>query len=310
MSSDARFIIPETNFSNPNDLATHLVIGVTFFIVPLIHGSVFQRLFALALIVPSIVFILRTGSRGNFVAVVALMIAAFFLGGRTLKLIMITGTPIVIGASLLLIPTPTLKRLTLFMSSDSEVAASLESGAVDAEGLGSSISSQQARIELIRRSVRLTLQNPIFGVGPFHFEYGMDELVRSETGRKSNWQGSHNTYLPGAAMYIAILIINLRTSFRTYRQALKIGENQIAGQALGLLLSLFAWSVSTFFSHLLWSEIVPILVGLVGANYLACVEATARRQAANSPTPAPPLVPATHTRGRIPLKGLTSGSSG
>lgn len=285
ITSDVRFVIPNTSLSNPNDLATHLLMGVTFFLVPILYGSTLLRAISFGLIIPTIYYILKTGSRGNLVAIVGLAFVVFLVGSRRFKVAMITALPVAIGLAVLLIPSTTLKRLTLIVASSESVET--DSEVVEDAGLRSSVASQMARMELVKQGLKLTLKHPIFGVGPFYFSDGMDLMIREETGRKSSWEGSHNTYIqasgetgiPGFVMYISLLFIYLRLAFRTYKQSLKLGERQNAMLSLGLFLSLLSYVLSTTFSHLLFSAFMPMIVGLIAANYLVCVELTARRKA-------------------------------
>src|ERR1700736_4909349 len=78
-----RFVIPGGSFVNPNALALQLLIAACLFIMLVIHRNILLRVIGLVGIGISLAYILKTASRGSFVAIVVVLLALFFTVQRT-----------------------------------------------------------------------------------------------------------------------------------------------------------------------------------------------------------------------------------
>ncbi|MCS6953221.1 MAG: O-antigen ligase family protein [Bryobacterales bacterium] len=266
-----RFDIPHTSLGNPNDLALHLLFTFSFLMLFLWTKSLPARAFVLLATPVALMYLLKTGSRGNFITLAAMVLTFLITARRSQRLAAVVLLLVTIPAVLPLVPRSTLDRLRTLMYLFSD-----EAPAGDSE-VERAIQSQEARRQLQKHAIRLTLQHPLLGVGPHMFEPAVDLRVRAETGRKSTWQGPHNAYLqissetglPGLLFYLWTIVLCLRLNHRAMKWARAAGHRMGAGQSLSLLLATIAYAVGTLFSHLAYAYYLPFLVGLTAANHLA-----------------------------------------
>ena len=213
-------------FRDPNDFALNLCIvlpfGVSLFLTS-------RRLLAkawwgaaLSLILVSIV---RTYSRGAFLVLLVLVFLLWrrFWAGRWLAAVLIL--PLAVGAlavSVAMVGHSYLDRMSTIAAPHGEA-------------------SSQDRLDLLRRSVELTVKHPVFGVGPGQFQ----EQSRA-------WLETHNTYtqfsaeagVPALALFLALLwlaVSHLHTACKT------ISDPRTLYLVQGLFCSLVGYAVGAFF---------------------------------------------------------------
>jgi O-antigen ligase len=147
--------------------------------------------------------------------------------------------------------------------------------------IGSALSSSENRLLMLELSLKYTLNNPLFGVGPGQFrEYadyqarkgGGVPLWRSKATHNSYTQVSSEAGLPAFLFYLGALVSCVRMNAKIYRHTRLFAERaHIAAMAWSLNLALLAYSVSTLFSSVAYHMYLPILAGLtVGLS--RCVE--------------------------------------
>jgi O-antigen ligase len=175
------------------------------------------------------------------------------------------------------IPKHTWTRLTTFSSADSEEIAK------DAH-LSGAIGSTEARKQLQIRAVQMTIQNPIFGVGPRMFVYALNDFMKVEGYSKGTWQHPHNTYLDisaetglvGLGLYVTCILWCLRTNYRAVQATRSRRELQPAfAQSCSLLFASVVFSFGTLFCSIPYVGQMPFLLGLTAANWLALRDAGA-----------------------------------
>src|SRR5688572_10355581 len=132
-------------------------------------SNVFRRVVAGAFILAGMLVVGRTSSRGGLVAISLLVV---FLGWSLSflnKVKLILGLAVVIAVVMgLLSPDQRARYTTMFGSSAGE----------SEEVERSALESREARLELLKESLRFTAYNPIFGVGPGVYEaYAADVAV-------------------------------------------------------------------------------------------------------------------------------------
>lgn len=157
------------DFSNPNDLALCLVLAIPFAIMFFLtaRGLVGRAVWGAACVV-LVYTALITYSRGGFLALLAAAVASLYyyrsslIRRPTLILLCATLGVIVLFAS----PTDYGQRLATIVDPDQDRTGS----------------AQERRL-LLNRSIELTLQHPLVGVGP-----GMFESLSGV------WRQTHNTY--------------------------------------------------------------------------------------------------------------------
>jgi O-antigen ligase len=124
---------------------------------------------------------------------------------------------------------------------------------------------------MLRRSIILTLRNPLVGVGPGKFMLAEDAMERAEGRGRGAGIGTHNSStevssecgIPAFLFYVGIVFRSGMQSFRLYRRtkndpALK----EINCHALALSYSLIAFVVTGRFIHAAYTALLPVLAGL------------------------------------------------
>ena len=256
-----RFSFGAGTLAGSNELAMLLVLGAPFFLVPMLSksSSRFSKAVAIVLGLAVLIPVVRSASRGGLLAVILMLAVLFwtipFAGKMKLGLLSI----VLVVLFFALTPREVLSRYgTLFSSASSgdEVAASAEE-------------SSQARQYLLEQSLRLTMQHPIFGLGPGVFVVGESELAASE-GQKAAWHVSHNSYtqvssemgIPGLLLYLAALGCTFRNVFWFRSRSSVDPTGRASAMGLALLLSLIGLCVGLTFSSSAYLFYLPMLMGL------------------------------------------------
>jgi hypothetical protein len=264
---DGRLVLGYGTFSNPNALALQLLLGGGAFIYLIYRGGKIMRIIGGLGVFIAAVFVFRTGSRGAFVAIVVMIFALFFTLRQNSAKIKMLAMLVVLGfcGIIAAFSNPVaLRRLTDITLADRPTAY---------PDVLYSLASQMAREDLLRRSVELTVRNPLLGVGMGEFPVAVDNAARQQ-GQKSSWNGTHNSYtqvssecgIPAAICYTSVLLIAIFSSRSLYREFSKYpGEEVISGMALTLFVMLVSLAVDTFFFHLAYSYYVPVFCGMAVA---------------------------------------------
>jgi O-antigen ligase len=93
---------------------------------------------------------------------------------------------------------------------------------VDEEAVGSALASATSRMDLLKRSIVVTLENPILGVGPGMFVVAENEIAIDEGRRRGYWKASHNMYtqisaemgLPAVGLFVYLIVLVWKTLSR------------------------------------------------------------------------------------------------
>ena len=139
----------------------------------------------------------------------------------------------------------------------------------------SAVESVASRKEVLRQSVRLTLLNPFFGVGPGMFAVANADDAK-ERGKRTHWLETHNAYtqvssecgLPALGFYLTALlscIFGTTSVYRKFRNGQEPRQKEIAAMAFALRASLVAFSVTALFSSVAYQSLFPGLAGLTVA---------------------------------------------
>jgi O-antigen ligase len=262
-----RFVIPNSSFSNPNALALQLLIAACLFIMLVMHRNLFVRLVGLVGIGTSLPFILKTGSRGSFVAIVLVVIALFFAVQRTAKLKMVITVMVFSIPVLLVVPKTALNRIV-------NIAVKSEQPTLDETY---ALESQLSREELLKDSLKYTITHPLFGVGMNEFGaavWGDGE----KRGVRTSWAGTHNSYtqisaecgIPALIFYTVVVFLCIRMNRRLYKATQgDPSMRDLSSIALTLYLTMIALAVNTFFYHTAYGYYLSTLAGLSVALQLA-----------------------------------------
>jgi O-antigen ligase len=268
--------------SNPNDLAGHLILAMSFLLwIGLGSRPKLIRVSALLGVGVGIILILSTASRGGALGL-GIAILTFFLLARAPQriILMILGPTALVMLPFFLTPK-TLQRLQSF-------SATPDSGS---RHITEAAASQEAREYLFRTSIRYTLEFPIFGVGPGQFAVyeGTHNRVGGTT--HGSWHGTHNSFtqassecgIPGGFLFTAGML----SSFLLFRRTLRVaraGPNceDIEVAVVCLLTGTCGFYVAMTFLNFAYLVYGPFLGGLA----IAVHRAATRVMAVSSETPA------------------------
>jgi O-antigen ligase len=277
LDATGRFVVAGTSLGNPNDLALNLLYGAAFLSILLVNSSVIKRLLFAACLFVSLYFVLKTGSRANFLTLGVTLLVAFKVATARARMLMVALAVFLALVMAVAIPKHTWTRLTTFeTASDEELARD--------RSLSGAIGSTEARKELQIRAVKLTLQHPVFGVGPRMFVYALYDFMRAEGFPKGNWQHAHNTYLEiaaetgiiGAGLYITCMLWCLRTNYRCAQACKRRADLQPnIAQSSSLLFATVVYAFGTLFCSIVYIGQMPFLLALTAANWLALRDAGA-----------------------------------
>jgi putative inorganic carbon (hco3(-)) transporter len=234
-------------YADPNDLALAIVISLPLCIaLALTATSMLRRAFWFAATLLMTYSALRTGSRGGFLALIT-------VAGMCLWLYSVR------GRRRWLLALAALAGIFLWQNSGELILQRL-GGTFDADAPSAAFDSSQQRKELLLRSIQVTGEHPLFGVGPGNF---------SEI--SGNWHTAHNSFtlvsseagLPALVFYALILycgFANLRASRRFLKK-----QSDLDIMAGALLASLAGYVVGSFFLSVAYEFFPYILVAYTTA---------------------------------------------
>ncbi|HEV2201144.1 MAG TPA: O-antigen ligase family protein [Bryobacteraceae bacterium] len=264
-----RLEVPDSLFfENANDLGLALLLGMCqaayLFFLPGIKPKLWGLLVALG----SLYYMLKTGSRGCFAALLLTGCVAFLLSRQKIAF----GVAGLVSLAVVLLATPDemRHRLTFIVTDPTTVQLTTE------DEMGS-YGSQMVRQRLFMQSLELTLRHPLFGVGPGDFPVAIYEDLK-RVGKRANWLGTHNSYtevssecgLPALFAYLWIVGWTLKTSWKMYRRPVSgPAMNAVAGLSYSLFMGTLAYASATFFFHLAYAGFLPTLSGSVAALWSA-----------------------------------------
>ena len=257
---DGRIVLLKAgSIGDSNDYAAYLIF-VFPAVVYLFYGmnrNPFLRALGFLVIPAGIFQILSSGSRGAVVGMAA-----------TLLLVVVIAKPKVKIAILLGVPTFALLAIPFIPGKSAERFASLFKSAADDKT--DATASSEARRRLLEQSITLTLQHPVFGVGPGQFMDSESGLA-SASGQRGMWHETHNTYtqvssecgIPALILFLAAIGTTWKRLWRTT----KAPDPVLAAIAQVVLISMLSYAICVFFlSH---AYDFPLLVssGLAIAIY-------------------------------------------
>jgi putative inorganic carbon (HCO3(-)) transporter len=236
------------NYSDPNDLALAIIISLPLCLVLLfLSRRWLSKIFwSISLLVMTYA-VLLTGSRGGFLALVvvaAVCLWVFAIRGRR---------PYLLGLAVL-------AGLILWQSAGGMVVGRLKGTLNVNDDTAAAYESAQARQRLFWRSVEITKEHPLFGVGPGNF----DQV-------SGQWHTTHNSLtlmsseggLPALVLYVLILgcgFMNLRA---TKRLVPRRTESRLLAGAL--FASLAGYAVGSVFLSVAYAFFPYILVAYTTA---------------------------------------------
>jgi len=284
-SDFGRFGFSFGTLQNANDFATHLLLVIPFLVLVVLNSSSsFLRFVAGAFAIVGAFLVLKSGSRGALLALLA-MLGFYFLKTTMAQRAGIAASVVILGIILLFaIPRPTLQRYLMLVDSSVEQGASSDYELERAEG------SSEARKLLLTNSLEITALHPLFGVGPGMFAVSEADRAK-EQGRRGMWLLTHNSYteissesgVPGFLLFVGALISTFLLLRSVYARAKTDPRfTNIRNAAFCMMVSILGFSICIFFASMSYRYYLPGLVGLTVAF------ATAAKREMNTSSPAQP----------------------
>ncbi len=260
-------------FSNPNDFAINIAINFPLALAFLIGGKGILRKLVWAVALAFLLYgVIATYSRSGLIAMVmCFVICVWEFGIRGKRPQVIVGAiAILLVAVGVAITTPHyLTRLSTLVEGG-DVQGSGDHGSLD------------ARRELLWESIHVTLQHPIFGVGPGNFQ----AITES-------WHVTHNTYtelssetgLPGLALFLVILGLTFRNLSKVRKSPGFKSDPEMQLFTNALRSGLAAYIVGAAFASTAYTLFPYFMVGYAAALYRIS-------QTAEAAQPSPTIEPA------------------
>jgi len=228
-----RLALGNGEYDNANDLAMAIAINLPFCIMFMLRSrnplvKAFWGLGVCGLLIG----LMATYSRSGFVAAAIGMLLCFWdFGIKARRTHLVIGVVAVSGLLFIAAPAKYRDRLITIVT--------FKGDSVDPSG-----ASAQHRLELLKQSLSIALDHPIFGVGAGNFP-----IVAGD------WQVAHNTYtevaseagLPGLLIFL-LLIHAAYVSARDARKRASTGNDELKLIASALWASIVTYAVGAFFA--------------------------------------------------------------
>jgi hypothetical protein len=186
---------------NSNDLALNIAIALPVCIAFMLHARGLKKAVWIIAMMLMLVAVVMTYSRGGLLALIicgCFSLYEYGIKGKRRYMIGIAVLVALIGLGIIAVSPKYRARV------ESIVAGNIE-GSHDKN-------SRDARLELLKRSIVLSLEHPLFGVGPGNFK-----IV------DSGWMVAHNTYTELSAeagmLALIFLLLALRAAFKNIAEA-------------------------------------------------------------------------------------------
>jgi O-antigen ligase len=267
--SDGRFFIGQSMFfDNSNDLAIALLLTSTSLLFVFFARGFVLKILATCEILLSLFYILKSGSRGTFLA--ALVAAVFVLIFSKRKIVVLWLVPALLIALITFAPSQMIQR---FMSVVIDPERAVASGAG-----GSEVESQLVRQDMVKLSLKITLQHPLLGVGPGMFDNFVQKGAK-ETGVHAVSLNTHNAYTQVSSecgilafiCYMATIILTIKLNHRMFKALPDQGgqvDPRLTGIAFSGLIGTIGYAVASIFHHLAFAGDLPWLSGGTVALWL------------------------------------------
>jgi O-antigen ligase len=246
---------------NPNDFATYLLVGAPFCVFALLRAGVFMRIAWMGVIALLLMQFVRTGSRAGLVAVAIVSIYVFWKSPVVWKLAITMCLIGAVAAAPVMLPKTVLERYGTLLGAAPD-AGDTSRQAEFAEN------SAEGRSQLLRKSIEITITNPLMGVGIGQFNVAVADLLKTE-GQRSVYLQTHNMYtqvssetgFPGLFLYMAAIVFALGNVRFVRRHAPAVNQD-LAKMAMCLQCSWIVLLSAAMFASVAYHMQICILFGL------------------------------------------------
>jgi O-antigen ligase len=206
-------------------------------------------------------------------------------GPAKIRLVALFSIPVLLAVLLTALPPALLQRYATAFTSDA---------AVNSEAMESS----RLRKYLLQKSIEISIQNPLFGIGINQFPNYEGSQARAR-GEHGAWLVSHNSYtqlssetgFPGLLLVLAATISTFRLLNRLYgyRHRPEPAAKMIANAAFCLMLSQVVFGVAIFFLAMAYGPNLLILSGFAVSLHRVALRELPQEQRKLNPALQPSL---------------------
>ena len=294
-----RFFLQEGKLSNPNDLAQALLMGSPFLVLLFSQSATLSptRLVSFVLLGILGVDLLHTGSRGAMISAAISLPVVIATSKSKVKIVTALVLVAILASATLAFSPALLARYMTFFESNTDEDVSEQTARIS----DTAVASAMSRREVLLESMRVTLRNPILGVGPGMFAEAR-EREAAKQGKHVVFLVTHNTYtqvssecgIPALIIFVAILVSVFRSATQIQRLSRQRPEppmKAVAAMASALRYSVLAYATTSLFLSVAYQSLLPVLAGMV----VALEYSLARQLAATAASPVrvqPPVIAA------------------
>ncbi len=273
----------DQTFGNSNDLAFVMLFGIPLCVYIFTEKRLSIWLRGLGLIgIPMMAYPMsHTGSRMMLVVAVLLMLYTVWKSRGAARVAIIAGCLAVGVVAVATMPRTALMRLGTFFSADAMMGYEDPLNdplgeEVNEAALYSAVSSSYQRYHLLNQSLRLALENPLFGVGVGMFAVAENNLAVSEGDRRGSWQVAHNSYTEiacengliafGVYLWILFAVWKGLTRFERIRPAEHPRWREWVKIGLIVKASWISYLTCSFFLSIGYQDFVPVIAAIVAGG--------------------------------------------
>jgi len=269
VSDNGRLFLTQGKFSNPNEMAQALLLGLPLWgVMMVISKSRWGRVFAVGVMGLILVTTFRTGSRGAMIALVTMLLVVFLRASFAGKIKIMLAGVLFLGIALTSMPGSLIARYKTLTDDD------VDDVEMSAAVRDSANASTETRKQLLQHSLTFTVQNPLFGVGPGMFEVADDAYMKASGFSKGTWLGTHNSYsqvsselgIPAFLLFVTAVAMALKGPYSLYKKTRGDPRLEEMGSiALGLHYCLIIYAVTILFEHIAYTIMLPVFGGMVAS---------------------------------------------
>jgi O-antigen ligase len=245
------------SIGNANDFATHLlfVLPIMWFVFGCKQIPAVIRYLMLPATIYSLFLVVRTSSRGAFVGLLAAFLIIVIQTRGTKRFAFALLVPVVLIGVLTLMPHQVTNRLSTILGENT--------------GDEGTSASSVARKFLFWRSLEITANNPVFGVGPGNF-FQVSGGAYKAKGEVAAWMEAHNSYtqisseagIPALFFFLTTLVLLFMELGRLMKLARERGHQMLENATLAVRTTFIIFCIPAFFLSLAYRLYFPALVGL------------------------------------------------
>jgi O-antigen ligase len=254
-----RFELSTGSLGNANGLAFHVVLAFPFLYLLLTDGQWIGRIVGTLGLLYGMVVVIKTGSRSGLIQMCILLFLVFLRLKLTQKILTSVVGISVIAIGLTSIPAATLDRYKTLLTDGGS-----------SQAYDSAMQSGMSRWERLTRSLLVTWQHPLFGIGPGVFASATADEETKE-GRVAVWRQTHNAYtqlsaeagIPALLLYLLAMATCLKSTISLFLATRKRSDlRMIANMSFCLALSLLVFTMNGVTDSNAYNYYFPFLAGL------------------------------------------------